>query len=220
MNIPALTRFLTDLDKNNSRPWFLRNKPAYDILREEFTALTAELIQHVAKFDPDLGHVDPKKALFRIYRDTRFAADKRPYKTQFSAVIGDRKGHNAVPGYYFQFDRDGKLFAGGGIYMPEKAVLAKIRNYIVDHPEALTRLLKNARFKRTFGGLSHEARMIRPPKGFAASLPHIDVIKNRHFVSGVESDVRKEPPKDLVKDIAGRFHDLQPLIVWLREAVQ
>lgn len=219
MNIPALTQFLAGLAKNNTRSWFVHNKPAYDILREEFVELIADLIRRVEKFDPDIGPVDAKKALFRIYRDVRFAADKSPYKTHFSAVIGDRKGHNMVPGYYFQIDERGALFAGGGIYMPDKDVLAKIRQFIVDEPDKLTRLLKNTRLKRTYGGLSDDDRMFRPPKGFAVDLPHIEHIKNRHFIAGVEINLKKHPPKDLAKEIVALFQDLQPLIVWLREAL-
>lgn len=220
MNIAALNQFLSGLAKNNNRPWFVHNKPAYDILREEFTVLVADLIRRVDKFDPELGPVDAKKALFRIYRDVRFSGDKSPYKTHFSAVIGDRKGHNSVPGYYFQIDERGVLFAGGGIYMPEKDVLTKIRNFIIAEPDKLTRLLKNARFKRTYGGLSDEDKMTRPPKGYSADQPHIEHIKNRHFVSGLDINLKKSPPKDLAKDIAMLFQDLHPLILWLREAVR
>jgi uncharacterized protein (TIGR02453 family) len=220
MNIPALTQFLSGLAKNNNRPWFVHNKPAYDILREEFTALVEDLIRRVDKFDPELGPVDAKKALFRIYRDVRFSSDKSPYKTHFSAVIGDRKGHSAVPGYYFQIDERAALFAGGGIYMPDKDVLARIRNFIVAEPDKLTRLLKNARFKRAYGGLSQEDRMTRPPKGFASDAPHIEHIKNRHFVSGVEFNLKRSPSKDLAKDLAALFKDLQPLILWLRAALR
>ena len=149
----------------------------------------------------------------------RFSSVKSPYKTHFSAVIGDRKSHNAVPGYYFQIDQRGMLFLGGGIYMPEKDVLAKIRNYIVAEPDRFTKLTRNTRFKRTYGGLSEEDRMARPPKGFDASTPHLEVIKNRHFIAGVELDLNRNPPKDLAKEVAANFQDLQPLIVWLREAV-
>jgi uncharacterized protein (TIGR02453 family) len=111
------------------------------------------------------------------------------------------------------------LFAGGGIYMPDKDVLAKIRKFIVDEPNELAKLLKNTRFKRTYGGLSEEDKMIRPPKGYAVDLPHIEHIKNRHFIAGVEINLKKNPPKDLAKEIAALFQDLQPLIAWLREAL-
>ena len=53
MNIPALVQFLAGLAENNNRPWFAHNKPAYDILREEFSALVGDVGRRVEKFDPD-----------------------------------------------------------------------------------------------------------------------------------------------------------------------
>src|SRR5258707_1164265 len=90
MHLNALIEFLTGLEQNNNRPWFVWNKPAYDVLREEFEALVGNVIVRVAKFDKKVGPVDPKKAMFRIYRDTRFSKDKTPYKTHFSAAIQER----------------------------------------------------------------------------------------------------------------------------------
>lgn len=220
MHITALTQFLTGLTENNNRPWFLHNKPAYDILREEFTELVAGVIQLTAKFDKSIEHVDPKKSLFRIYRDVRFSKNKDPYKTHFSAYIAPRKDHKGDPGYYFQIDSKGVLGLGGGIYMPEPPTLKKVRDFIVSDPGKLTKLIKNKRFAETFGGISEEDRMVRPPKGYDAELPHIEHIKNRHFFGWTEINLKKLKSKDLAKEIASRYEDLYPLNVWLREAVK
>ena len=222
MHIPALLQFLKELSENNNRPWFLHNKPNYDILREEFTELVADIIQRIAKFDDRIEHVDPKKSLFRIYRDVRFSKDKAPYKTQFSAMIAEKKDHKAVPGYYFQINQEGILGMGGGVYMPEPDTLNKIRHDIIANPDDVTKLLKNKRFLATYGGLSEEDRMMRPPKGYqhlAADHPMIDVIKYRHFFSFLEIDLKKHKSKDLGKELAGNFEDLYPLINWLREVL-
>jgi uncharacterized protein (DUF2461 family) len=77
MHVPALIEFLDGLARNNNRPWFVWNKPAYDILREEFEALVGDLIGRVRAFDREIGTVEAKKAMFRIYRDTRYAARRR-----------------------------------------------------------------------------------------------------------------------------------------------
>ncbi len=61
MHIKALIEFLQGLEQNNNRPWFAWNKPAYDVLREEFQALVADVAVRVAKFDRALGPVEPKK---------------------------------------------------------------------------------------------------------------------------------------------------------------
>lgn len=218
MHVPALIEFLDGLAHNNNRPWFVWNKPAYDILRQEFEALVADLAARIARFDPDLGPVDPRKSMFRIYRDTRFSKDKTPYKTRFGAALGDRSKRGEAPGYYFHIDHAGTLFAGGGIYRPHPPILQRIRRHIAAHPEALSRVLRDRRFKATYGGLAEEDALKRPPKGFAADLPHIDAIRQRHFFGGVEVDLRRHPPRDLPQAIAGSFRDLLPLMSWLRVA--
>jgi uncharacterized protein (TIGR02453 family) len=219
MQVRALVEFLSGLEQNNNRPYFVWHKPAYDVLREEFEALTADLIARVAKFDRGLGPVDAKKALFRIYRDTRFSKDKTPYKTHFSAAIRERAKKGLEPGYYFHIDYRGVLLAGGGIYNPDPAILARIRRHIARHPAALTRVLREPRFHKTYGGLADEEALARPPKGFAADLPHIDAIKLKHYFALIEVDIGKRPPKDLARSIAGYFRDVVPLMRWLRRAV-
>ena len=218
MHVKALVEFLSGLEQNNNRPYFVWHKPAYDVLREEFEALVTDIAARVRRFDPKLGPVDPKKAMFRIYRDIRFSKDKTPYKTHFSAAIRDRAKKGLEPGYYFHIDRHGVLFAGGGIYNPNPEILARIRRYIASHPAALTRVLREPRFKKTYGGLAKEEALARPPKGFSADMPHIDAIKQRHFFGMVEVDVARRPPRDLARMIAGRFRDLLPLMSWLRGA--
>src|SRR5271169_2943345 len=219
MHVPALVEFLSGLEQNNNRPYFVWHKPAYDVLREEFEALIAELIARVAKFDPGLGPVEAKKALFRIYRDTRFSKDKTPYKTHFSAAIRDRAKKGLEPGYYFHIDHHGVLLAGGGIYNPDPATLTRIRRHIARYPAALTRVLRGPRFKKVYGGLAEEDALARPPKGFAADTPHIDAIKLRHYFAVIEVNLRKRPPKDLAGTIAGYCRDVVPFMRWLRRAV-
>ena len=218
MHIPALLEFLGGIEQNNNRPWFVLHKPAYDILREEWLALVTGLVDDVRKFDKHLGPVDPKKSALRIYRNLRFSRDKTPFKTNFAGAIGDRAQRGFLPSYYFHIDHNGTLLAGGGIYQPDKSVLANIRRHIAAHPERLTQVFRNARFKKTYGGLAEEESLSRPPKGFDADTPHIDAIKMKHFFGIVEIDVRKKPPQDLRKDIATLFRDVHPLVAFLREA--
>ena len=80
-------------------------------------------------------------------------------------------------------------------------------------------MLRDRRFKATYGGLADEDSLARPPKGFAADAPHIDAIKCRHFFAGAEINLTKPPPRDLPRDIAGYFRDLLPLMTWLRGAM-
>ena len=220
MHLPALLEFLDGLSKNNNRPWFVLHKPAYDILREEFMALVLGLIDDVRKFDRDLGPVDPKKSALRLHRNLKFSRDKTPFKDNRACAIGDRAQRGFKPSYYFHIDAKGILLAGGGIYQPDKMILANIRRSIATHPEKLTKVLRNARFKKSYGRLADEESLVRPPKGFAPDLKYIDEIRKKHFFGIVEIDVKKKPPKDLRKTIGGLFHDVHPLVTYLREAAK
>ena len=95
----------------------------------------------------------------------------------------------------------------------------RIRRYIAAKPAALTKLLRNPRFRRTYDGFADEDALARPPKGFSADTPHIETIKLRHFFGMIEVDLKKHPPKDLAAETAGYFRDVLPLMEWLRQAV-
>ena len=218
MHIPALLQFLKELTENNNRPWFLHNKPHYDILREEFIELVGEVGAKVAKFDKDLGPFEPKKTVFRIYRDVRFAKDKSPYKNHIGAVLRARTTDKSRPVYYFHVDHRGNLLTACGVYMPDTAAVKKIRDDIVAEPAKFSKILKNKAINDTFGGLMEQDRMVRPPKGYAADLPHIEFIKNRHFLCETSTSLNKRVPKDLAREIAGNFEAGLPLMKWLREA--
>lgn len=219
MHLKALIEFLSGLEENNNRPWFAWNKPAYDLLREEFQTLVADITLRVGKFDRGLGPVDAKKAMFRIYRDTRFRKDKTPYKTHFSAAIRDRAKKGLEPGYYFHIDHKGVLLVGGGIYRPEPAILKRVRSHIAENPQSLTKLMRNARFRRTYDdGFIREDALMRPPKGFDVDTPQIEAIKLKHYFSMIEVNLKKRAPKDLAGDITTYFNDLLPMMQWLRIA--
>ena len=63
-----------------------------------------------------------------------------------------------------------------------------------------------------------EDSLVRPPKGFSVDTPHIEAIKLRHYFGLAEANLKKRPPKDLARNLAGYFEDLYPLMVWLRKA--
>ena len=74
---PKTFDFLQKLNKNNNREWFNENKDLYTESQENVVSFLDELIKEMSGFDDELAKIDSKKALFRIYRDTRFSKDKR-----------------------------------------------------------------------------------------------------------------------------------------------
>src|SRR5947209_7177135 len=99
---PEAITFFRALKKNNKREWF---QPRKEIFEEQVKAPMLELVtvlmQRLADFAPDYV-ADPKKAIYRIYRDTRFSKDKTPYKTHIAAVFTPRslEKHSGA-GFYF-----------------------------------------------------------------------------------------------------------------------
>jgi uncharacterized protein (TIGR02453 family) len=222
VHLRELTRFLLELSENNNRAWFVMNKPRYDILRAEFLELVTALIGDIAKFDPAIAACNPKRALFRINRDLRFARNRDPYKTTFSASLtasGLKKpSQGGGPAYYFQVNADGKLLTACGEYLPPADRLRAIREHIVNDAAGFARVLRDKGLNDCFGGLSPEDSLVRPPKGFDAESPHIEQIKLKSFLVWREVNANRLASDKLRAHLLNDFWAGQPLVKWLRDA--
>src|SRR3954470_13982118 len=85
--------FFKELKANNERPWFEENKERYK------ASVVAPISDFITAMSPRLAKIskhfiaDPRPnggSMFRIYRDVRFAKDKRPYKEH--AAVHFRQG--------------------------------------------------------------------------------------------------------------------------------
>jgi uncharacterized protein (TIGR02453 family) len=218
MDFPRLSRYLADLAANNDKAWFEANRAEFQALREDFAAYVGRVIAGIAQWDASVRWVDPADCIYRIYRDVRFSRDKTPYKTTFSAVIHERGRRGGGPSYYFQVDEKGMLMAGGGVWMPEPERLALIRGHVAEHPERLRAVLDAPEFRAAFGGLWTGHTLKRPPAGYAADTPLIDVIKLKSFIVERERDVSSERG-DATPWLLETFHAMHPFLAWLGEAV-
>ena len=134
----SLPGFLRELEGNNDREWFAENKPRYerDVLEPclDFIAAISAPLEDIA---PRFRAI-PKRSggsLMRIYRDTRFARDKRPYKTNVGIQFRHELGKDVhAPGYYFHIDPR-EVFLGVGTWKPASPALAAIRGRIADKPD-------------------------------------------------------------------------------------
>src|SRR6266404_2329130 len=84
---PAAFAFLNELRDNNDPAWFKPRKALYEAevlgpFGDLITAVGATLRKTGA---PLVG--DPRRGIFRIYRDVRFSPDKRLYKTHAGALL-------------------------------------------------------------------------------------------------------------------------------------
>jgi uncharacterized protein (TIGR02453 family) len=177
---PEALKFLRGLEKHNDREWFNERKAVYEAeLKEPMLAIVRKVTDAMMEFAPN--HVRPaEKSLFRIYRDTRFSNNKLPYKTHVAAWwshMGMEKTSGA--GYYFQVSPKGVVIAAGA-YMPEKEQLAAIRTWLLENHVAFRKIIERAAVRKVFTEFEGEA-LTRPPKGFPAEHPAMDLIKCKQW---------------------------------------
>ncbi len=182
---PADTlRFLRSLKRNNRRDWFADNKDRYErVIVQPSLQLIADVHEPLLRLSPHFSAV-PRKvggSLMRIYRDTRFASDKTPYKTnigiQFRHIAG-RDVH--APGFYVHIE-PGSVFLGAGIWHPEPRVARLIRDAICDNPAAWRRAISGKKFSAGFALTG--ASLKRPPRGFDKQHALIADLQRKDFIA-------------------------------------
>jgi len=219
MNLRGLSKFLAGLKAHNRKSWFETHRAEYDALRSEFEELVQEVILRVARFEPEVADVTPRECIYRIYRDVRFAKDKSPYKTNFSAGIGPTGKKGGAESYYFHIDAAGKLLVAGGIYMPDGRQLLQIRRAIADDPRGFQAIVTSAAFRRRFGGLYDKDSLKRPPRGFDCDHPAMEWLKLKRYVAWSEKPASAVGSSKLAAYVADECRALQPLSSWLRAAL-
>ena len=88
--------FFRRLSANNEREWFDAHRSEWTRVRGLAADLAARLIEGVGTFDPTVRGLRVQDCTYRIARDTRFSADKSPYKTWlgiFVAPHGKKSGY-------------------------------------------------------------------------------------------------------------------------------
>jgi len=213
---PDTLDFLFDLALNNNREWFTENKQRY----EDFVvAPSLDFIAAVGERMPKLSeHITciPKRvggSLFRIYRDVRFARDKRPYKTNIGIHFRHTQARNAhAPGYYFHIGVD-ECFLGGGMWRPDGPAVQRIRTRIVEKPEEWKKILRSRKFSHNFDLRGETLK--RPPKGFPPEHEHLDYLKRKDFIGIANFDHGLILDEDIVDYALEMYSAAQPLMRFL-----
>lgn len=176
---PEVFAFFSELKENNNKVWFEARKGRYEQIREDFALFMGEFLERIRKVD-DLPAIDPKKTIFRIYRDIRFSKDKTPLKTHLAAVVDRGPKWQDKCGFYIHIE-PGASFIGGGAWEPSGTALKAIRQEIDYNAEPLLEILNNREFRKLFGGLGGD-RLQKAPKDYQIDHPHIDLLKHKQFL--------------------------------------
>lgn len=218
---PLLLTFLKGIKAHNEKEWYEAHKPAYKLLRAEFTKWLESLAVEISHFDPAVA-AGIKKGnetlkVFRIHRDARFSKDKATYKTNLSGYISADISSETEPVYYVSIEPGGHSTLGGGIYMPERRYLGIIRDTIHEKPTALKKIESDPVLKKAFPNLlSRDHSLKTAPRGFDVSDPAIEYLRLQSFaVHKTLSDTELQS-KNLNQKLVHDFAALLPLTRFLR----
>lgn len=210
--------FLRDLAENNDREWFHSQKARYEqVLKTPFEAFVGTLIEQVQAVDPTVL-ITPRQAIFRIYRDTRFSANKAPYKTHVSAIIspfGTRS--KEYPGFYIHLEAE-KFMLGGGAYFLEKETLQKVREAIAEDPESFMELVEAPSFVKHYGQVLGEQNK-RLPADFKELVGEVPILANKQFYYMAELPAKHALGAGAVQKAMDYYKTGKPLSDYLAQAI-
>lgn len=216
---PDTFAYLTELSLHNERPWFEANKHRYEsAVREPARAFIRAMAPHLATLSPELVASDKKVggSLMRVFRDTRFSADKTPYKTNIGIQFrlgADKDVH--APGLYFHVAPD-ELFLGAGMWHPPKEAVTAIRDHIVAAPETWSTSARGL-------GLGLELwdgePLKRPPRGYPADHPLVEDLKRKDIVGFALWKPATIAEKDFPDRVARAYASSKKLMAFLCAAL-
>ena len=209
-----LFRFLARLKRNNNRDWFLAHKDEYEACaRQPAIRFITDLAAPLNGISPYLV-ADPRSSrgsLFRIYRDTRFAADKRPYKTHVAMRFSHRGKDVHSPGFYLHLEAGG-CFAASGLWHPEPPTLLRVRGAIVSRPEEWRKVRKLLNW-------DDAGKLSRAPRGFPADHEFVEDLKLRDLGTAVNFTDKQVCSPRFMETFVSACREMSPIAAFLSSAV-
>jgi uncharacterized protein (TIGR02453 family) len=217
---PQTLKFLSQLKKNNNKPWFDAHRAQYEAAKIDFSNFIQLVIDAVQKSDTTITGLTAKDCQFRINRDVRFSKDKRPYKENFGAFICRGGKKSIYAGYYFHL-APGNSFIGGGLWHPEPANLKKVRQEIDYNWEEFSSIIKNKNFKKIYSDLykGEDVSLSRMPKGYEEDNAAIDYLKLKSLIAETKIADEDLTKATLHKKTIAAFEALQPLLKFINRSL-
>ena len=212
---PEALAFLSDLREHNERDWFKPRKATYD---DELMWPARCLVGQLAEDLPRAGVPltgDPKKAPFRIYRDTRFSKNKVPYKTHLGLVLS-RDGTKKDPGSLYVHVEPEGCFLAAGFWAMESPLLRRWRERLVSDASGWIGVVEEAEGAGLTLGTGPAGTLKRMPRGFES---HADAdvapyLKWKGTVAVREVDEGAVLRPDFAEAVVGFAQDAMPLLTW------
>lgn len=220
---PAVFKFLRELEDNNNRPWFEANKDRY------ISTIREPAKEFIADFEPRLTNLSDHfladtrtngGSLMRPYRDTRFGADKTPYKTNVGIQFRHEMGKDVhAPGFYLHLE-PGSCWAGVGLWNPEAKVAKKIRDRIYEETPEWKKAAKAKAFADTWEISYGDTEMLkRVPKEYGEGFTYPDDVRKKSFTAGAKLTQKAVTLSSFDADLANLFSKAAGYTEFLCKAV-
>ncbi len=215
--------FLEDLQRNNTRAWMhtRANERRFDVVQRTMLQWVSMLLLDMQDIEDTRG-LKPKDCMYRIWRDTRFSADKTPCKTYLSFLIrrGGRRNESRAA-YYLQIGPDGQSFIAGGVYRPDSVQLKRIRTTIMRDGDALANITSAKVFRKLFGGLESLKlkTMPRDFKGEGVSASLRELLRHTSWIATRNLTDAEVLGKNFDATVIATFRVLKPFNDWLNFAL-
>jgi len=214
---PEALDFFRELRNNNQRDWFQPRKMLYEEqVKRPMRELVETLNRALAPFAPEYA-TDPDKAVYRIYRDTRFSPDKTPYKDHIAASFHRRSAGAQGEGGFYVAVSDKEAAIGGGVYAPGPETLLALRQHIATKHEEMRKILRAAAVRKLLGEMQGD-KLSRVPKGFASDHPAADLLRFKSFVLYVTLPPEVAATPEFYGEILKRFRAMTPFLKFLAAA--
>ena len=215
--------FLKELEANNNKPWWEKNKDRYiEVIREPALDFIEDFGERLKKISPHYL-ADTRTnggSLMRPYRDVRFSKDKTPYKTNIGIHFRHEGGKDVhAPGFYLHLALSGN-FAGVGLWGPETAVAREIRQAIYDDPSGWQKAVKGKTFSDTWSIDDHENYTLkRVPKEFDGDHPYPDDLRLKSFTAGAKLTQKTVTAEGFDAELAKDFKKASGYMKFLSDAI-
>lgn len=211
---PDAVKFLRALKRNNRRDWFQPRKEKYEsVIKAPMLEFVACLNEEFARFAPAYV-TPPEKAVYRIYRDTRFSPDKTPYKTHIAAIFPRNSAVKREGAVFYLHFTEKDLLAFGGVWGPDRDELMAYRTLLRDNHEEFEAILKDQSLRKLVGGLQGE-QLSRMPKGFPVDHPAGRLLRQKQWYLESTLSIGLLTTPRVVPELAKRFAVMAPMVEFL-----
>ncbi|RZK98904.1 MAG: DUF2461 domain-containing protein [Hymenobacter sp.] len=213
--------FLRQLAANNNTAWMQAHRDGYLRARDSFAELVTEVLRQATPVAPELAGLTPAQVLFRLHKNDRSQTDPEPYKRRLGSGLVPGGRHAERAGYFLALMPGGGSWLRAGRFTPTPAELAAIRQEIHYNGAAFHQVLGDPALLAHFPeGLDRTvAQLTRPPRGYAADDPDVEILKLKSFgINSYFTDAEVLAP-GFIGRVVARIAAARPWVTFLNQAL-